>query len=404
MKNKWLYLSGVGWNGFGDGLQAIVMTSWVYLTTGSAFWVGCMIAVTYLPALVFAPWAGVWADYRDAKRLAVWTDVARALVVVIMAVLMATGSFSLVVFYALQLLLAFGNMLFKPASQALIKETFLEQDLVFALTKSSTVSEGMLLIGSGVGGWLAALVKPELFLLINAGTFALSAACNAGLQRVAVRTPAKQKVKLWQELASGWTFLRDTQGMLYLLGLSVVSSWSMQMCTTLLAPLVYDTLQGGKGMFSTMDIVFTVGGALAGLLVKPALSRFGPWAGVSTMVGMGCCSALLGWFGKVPGIAAVLLFGIGFFTMFHMVMMQTLIQINTPTELIGRVVGLRSILASSTKISAALLSGWMVNMVGLSQVYLGFAVAVGLVLLTSRHIRSIPMPSYLREGKKRSVA
>ncbi|MGZ4107770.1 MAG: MFS transporter, partial [Tumebacillaceae bacterium] len=234
MKNKWLYLTGDGWNSFGDGLQAIVMTSWVYLLTGSALSVGYMIAVTYLPSLFFAPWAGVWADHRDAKRLAVWTDVGRAGVVLVMAAMVATGSFSLLAFYGLQMLLAFGNMLFKPASQALVKETFVEQDLVFVLTKSSTISELMTLVGSGVGGWLSALVRPEYFLLINAATFAVSAGCNASLRRVATRTIRKQMQPFLQELAGGWTFIRDTRGMLYLLGLSVVSSWSMQMSTTLL--------------------------------------------------------------------------------------------------------------------------------------------------------------------------
>ncbi|MGZ4031499.1 MAG: MFS transporter, partial [Tumebacillaceae bacterium] len=217
---------------------------------------------------------------------------------------------------------------------------------------------------------------------------------------VATRTIFKQMQPFLQELAGGWTFIRDTRGMLYLLGLSVVSSWSMQMSTTLLAPLVYGSLHGGKGLFSTMDIVFTVGGALAGLFVKPALMKWGPRSGIGTMIGMGTFSALLGWQGDVLIVAAVLLFGLGFFTMFHMVMMQTLIQVNTPKEIIGRVIGLRQILASTTKISSALISGWLVNQLGLSEVYMVFAGAVVLVLMTSRRVGDIPIPSMLHKKQK----
>ncbi len=361
--------------------------------------VGGMIAVTYLPALLFAPWAGVWADHRDAKWLAVWTDVGRALVVLAMAAMVAAGAFSLPAFYALQLVLAFGNVLFKPASQALVKEAFIDDDLVEVLTKGNSIALTMTIIGTGVGGLLAAAFPPAVFLLVNAVTFVLSAGCNKSLKRITRRRIINQEKPFWEELAKGWTFIRKTHGMLYLLGLSVVSSWSLQMNNTLLSALVYGQLHGGKALFASMDIVFTVGGALSGLFIKKALAKWGPWTAVGTMVGMGSCSLFLIDPKSVP-LVGILLFGLGFFTMFHLVLMQTLIQVNTPKELIGRVIGLRQILASMIKISSALVSGALVEAAGLSWVYGGFGCVVALVLLTSRRVQGIPIPESMRQGTK----
>ncbi|HEU4963716.1 MAG TPA: MFS transporter [Bacilli bacterium] len=392
MRNKWLYLSGTATSAFGDGIQNIAMVWFLLQMTHSPLVIGGLIAVNYLPALLLAPWAGVYADHRDAQKLAVKVDLLRTAGVAVITVLVFFEIHSVIIFYLLQAVLAVGNTLFKPASQALVKETFLDEDLIFVLTKSSSFNLTATFIGTGAAGVLMA-ISPVFCFVINGLSFLVSALCNNRLQRVNKRTVTAKSFSVRADLQKGWDFIRNTKGMLYLLFLSIISSASLQMSNTLLAPYVDNYLGGSAFLFATLDIAFTVGGVLAGLLVSKALQKWGPYVALITLGGLGVFSLLAGF---RPGLVWVvaMIFGLGFFTMFHLVTMQTLIQVNTPKEIIGCVVGLRSIIASSTKISAGLATGFFLEMVDIRYVFWGFTALVVLSLLTSGKAKEVPVPMH----------
>ncbi|MEH6980352.1 MFS transporter, partial [Bacillus pseudomycoides] len=66
--------------------------------------------------------------------------------------------------------------------------------------------------------------------------------------------------------------------------------------------------------------------------------------------------------------AVICIFIMGLFTMSHLIIVQTLIQLNTTIEYIGRVIGLRTILASFVKISSALLTGILITHMGVNNI------------------------------------
>lgn len=60
--------------------------------------------------------------------------------------------------------------------------------------------------------------------------------------------------------------------------------------------------------------------------------------------------------------------------MLHLIIVQTLIQFNTSTEYIGRVIGLRTILESFIKISSALSTGILITCIGVNNIFLLFSI------------------------------
>ena len=57
-----------------------VATSWlVYLLTGSALLLGTVGFAGQIPTFLLAPFAGVWVDRLDRRKLLVWTQALAAL-------------------------------------------------------------------------------------------------------------------------------------------------------------------------------------------------------------------------------------------------------------------------------------------------------------------------------------
>ncbi|NHM33024.1 MFS transporter [Neobacillus terrae] len=93
--------------------------------------------------------------------------------------------------------------------------------------------------------------------------------------------------------------------------------------------------------------------------------------------------------------AGVLFFFLGWFTMLHLVVAQTLIQLNTSREFIGRVVGLRTILASIVKITSALLTGVFISKLGVFNVFILFSLVILFSFLSIKKLSNVEVPDRL---------
>lgn len=133
------------------------------------------------------------------------------------------------------------------------------------------------------------------------------------------------------------------------------------------------------------------------------LRRYRANVAIISLLGMGALSGLAGIrFSFIQ--VALSMFGLGFFVKFHLVTMHTLIQVHTPKETLGSVVGLRSIVASLTKIGAALSTGFALDHVDIRYVFWGFAAITLLTLLTSGKVKTLPIPETLSAPDNRKAA
>jgi len=202
-----------------------------------------------------------------------------------------------------------------------------------------------------------------------------------------------------QSVAASWFLLQWTGSPLAIGGMIAVT----YLPPLLLAPYVDLYLGGSSLSYAILDISFTVGGVLSGLIVGRMLQRYGPNVVIASLLGMGVLSGLAGIRASFLQVA-LSMFGLGFFVMFHLVTMQTLIQVNTPKELMGSVVGLRSIVASLTKIGAALGTGFAVSHFDITYVFWGFTAIILLTLLTAGKVRTLPIPESLHTPSNTKAA
>ncbi|WP_413301754.1 MFS transporter [Bacillus sp. 1P10SD] len=388
--NKLPYLLGSMISNFGDGIQQIAIMWYIYHLTGEALSIGMMIAIYYLPSILLTPIVSVYVDHHQSKLIVVMTDIFRFIIVLTMSILILLHFESTLFIYFLQFLLAVCYTIYKPAEQSFIKESFIDRDIPFVISKSSSLNEGALIAGSAVSGVLLIKLSLALSFFINSLTFLVAAVLYYMVKQTNTKQKNPSKIQYYSKLISGWDFIKNREGMRYLLFLSILNSISIQMTTTILLPLA-KVFKGGSGLYSVFDISFAVGGILAGIVVTYFLKRFKQWSIVFTMVGMAITAVLLH-LNSDKMSAAILIFVLGLFTMAHLIITQTLIQLNSTKEYIGRVVGLRTILASIVKITSALTTGILISNIGVSHIFLLFSLIIFASCFTLKGLKKVNVP------------
>jgi len=206
----------------GDQVTRIAVALLVLDRTGSAFASAATYAVALLTWLVGGPLLSALADRYPRRRLMVTCDLLRLLLVASLAV----PGLALWVVFVLLILAGLLAPPFEAARSSLLADTLEGERYVVGNALSSGVAQAGQVVGFVAGGAVVALLGTSAALLLDAGTFALSALLlillvrarpvsaavdaptsmlhqvMAGLHLVA-RTPALRRLLGWGALAAG---------------------------------------------------------------------------------------------------------------------------------------------------------------------------------------------------------
>ena len=155
----------------GDELARVALTLLVYQRTESPLLAAMTFAIGHLPWLLGGPLLSTLADRLPRHRVLIATDAARAVLVALLAI---PGT-PLPVLLGLLFLIALCAPPFESARSALMADV-LEGDQYAVATSLSNISLQLAqVIGFLAAGALVAVFNPSVALLIDAGTFAVSA-------------------------------------------------------------------------------------------------------------------------------------------------------------------------------------------------------------------------------------
>ena len=149
--------------------------SWLVLdltgraTAGSAL--GLMVALQFLPMLLFGMWGGVIADRLDKRRTLIWTQASAAVLAVALWLIVLTGVTQLWMIYVLAFLLGVVTVFDNPARQSFVIEMVGSDDVVNAVGLNSAVFNSARLIGPAVAGILIHAIGISPSFLLNAISF-----------------------------------------------------------------------------------------------------------------------------------------------------------------------------------------------------------------------------------------
>jgi predicted MFS family arabinose efflux permease len=195
---------------FGSELGALGLLAIVNLGATPAQ-MGTLETLRAAPVLFLGLFAGVWVDRLRRRPFLIWADIGRALLLGLVAAAALSGSLRMVQLYVAGIVTGSLTVIFNVAYRAYLPTLAKREKLVSANSRLSA-SESLAEIASpGLGGLLVGLIGAPLTLLLDAGSFMVSAASVAWIRKPeSPRSPAVDPDlpgNVWQEIRAGVGFL-----------------------------------------------------------------------------------------------------------------------------------------------------------------------------------------------------
>jgi MFS family permease len=255
----------------GDELARVALTVLVYQRTESPLLAAVTFAIGHLPWLLGGPLLSTLADRLPRHRVLIATDAARAVLVALLAV---PGT-PLPVLLGLLFLIALCAPPFESARSALMADV-LEGDQYAVATSLGNISLQLAqVIGFVAAGALVAVFDPSVALLVDAGTFAVSA---LWLWRRLERRPAplaevgEGPRSLWQDTVDGLQFIGRTPRLLAIVGVLWLGSMFAFAPEGVAAPLADELGRATTAvglLLAANPLGATIGGLVIARLVPP---------------------------------------------------------------------------------------------------------------------------------------
>lgn len=233
---------------------------------GSGLDVGVVIALQFLPILLFGSWGGLVVDRVDKRRLLFVTQTTAGFLALALGLLVVSDAITM--WEVMVIAGAFGmvNLFDNPARQTFVHEMVGRDLMPNAVSLNSVVMNSARVIGPAIGGVLIVTVGIATCFLVNAASYgavviALALMRTAELHRRPVVERARGQVREGLRYVWSTPALRDP-----LLTMAVVGVFAFNFTTTL--PLLATiTFGGGAGTYSALTVAMGSGAIVGGLLV-----------------------------------------------------------------------------------------------------------------------------------------
>jgi len=336
---------------FGDWLGFIAVTAIVAslggatATAGVAV-AGVMIART-LPAFVFGPFAGVFVDRLDRKRLMIGADIGRGVLYVSMAFL-----HELWAIYLLSFVIECLSLLWTPARDASLPNLVPRRQLSNAnslvvvssyatLPIGGIVFAGLAGVAQGLGARIPALgdSPASLALILDASTFLFSAVMVYGVPLPAPRDGHEERLdmtRVFRDTLDGIRFVREDSIAAAMTGGLVIAFAGVGAVLAVMPIFVTNTLHGEQSGWGLVVTAFGVGLAL-GLLAANQAARLLD-RDRAAVLSLGAAGAMLILLAAMPNLSWVVALAVwlGAFCGLAYVSGYTLLQENVVDEYRGR--------------------------------------------------------------------
>ncbi len=332
----------------GDRIHQVAIAFVVLYATGSPIALGIVFFVATIPNLLFGAIAGTLVDRWDHREVMIVSDLLRASLVLLLPI---AASVNLLLVYPLVFLITTISVFFRPAKGAMLPRIVAEEDLV-AANSAMWIAETFADIGGyAIAGLFVALLGPQLPLAFwaDAVTYVASAILIGSISvapvRRAVDAAGRAGAGFLAEMRAGWCFLRG-EPVIFANTLQATVAQFMLGVMIALLPVYAERQITGVSLSPTAVYGFLEGGIGAGNLIGGfVIGLIGSRIALGRMVILGyaftgACIAALALTGNFAA-AMALTFGAGVGNLAFVIPSQTLVQMRTPPELMGRLLGIR---------------------------------------------------------------
>ncbi len=339
---RWFWLNGAT-QAMGQGMQFLTIGILVLDSTDSSYQLGLVIFAYGVPNLAFSLVGGIIADRTDRLRLLVSTRVVESGLLLALAILKLSGVMELWHVFAVSALLGTVQAINGPTRMALVADLVDRKDLMNAVALHTMVNQSGQIIGPALAGGVIEIAGVGNALVANAAMYLFGIAFLVLIKGL-VAMPEAPKKAVIRELREGLQCVRSTPVLYTVIGLALAFTFFGMSYRQVLPAFTKEVLEVGAGGTGLLWL----GAGLGSLLGSFLLASLGDfkrksWLLLASLLLL--CVFLIA-FAWSPWywISWILFFFVGTMsTGLFWPLANTLVQLNVPSELRGRVLSILQI-------------------------------------------------------------
>jgi len=361
----------------GSGMNSAAVAWTVLQRTHSEMALGTFAVLQTLPAMLMLPFTGVIIDREDRRRLVMMLDAARALIILVVAVLAYRGRVQVWQLYLMNTLVAAGFWMFWPTITALIQELTPEGEFVKSNTLLLAGVQGGWMIAGAIVGFVYEHIGLGGVLLIDVSTYVVSFLCYFAVRQGRVVPGAKELKhdleaaetalqRFLREMGDGLAFLRDNRRVIFLGTSWALFLGAMMTGVVVTPPLSDNVFHAGAQGYGWLNGGWGVGAFLSALYAPAAIAKLGSRGSIAISMGVLTVAMALSPFS--PWLAlAVLLYGLmGSARGLSGVAMNTSLMEQVPPHFMGRVQNTFYFFGTLLQVILGITVGWIASRVSLA--------------------------------------
>ncbi len=347
-------------------LQVMAQGWLVFQLSGSALMLGYLGAAAALPAIVMTLFGGVLADRVNKRRLLMVTSLIVATLLLATGVLDFSGYARAWHVILIAALISFVSGFDWPARQAMFPLLIERQDMMSAVALNSIIWQSCRMVMPAMGGIILAYSDTWVVFMLCAAGFLTMFFVMSGLN---IQTPARQLANsTFQHMAEGLTFIMTHRIFLVLISLSYAGMFLVSSYMQLM-PAFSELLDAGETGYGYLISITGVGSVIGTLIVGSLQGsrRLGfIILGAALMSGLTIhvfSVTVSGFFAEslTYPLSMLAVFTIALFSSVFMITSMTVLQLQVPDNLRGRVMGFHGITYSLMPLGG-LLTGFIATL------------------------------------------
>lgn len=344
-KNFFLLWQGQLVSSLGDSVYEIALGFWVLAVTGSTALMGTLMAASMIPRLVISPFAGVWVDRSDRKKLIVFMDLIRGVAITFVGIAAVMGFIEIWMVFAAGVTMGCCAAFFNPSMSSVMPDIVPKSKLTKANSAYGMATTGTNMIGNLSGGFLYTMLGAPLMFLINGISYLFSAFTEVFIHVPAIERDVT-KTDFKEDFKEGFRFAWRFKGLRYTMMLACAINMFGCMGAILMLPMFQQTSSLGAAKYGVAAAA-EVGGSLIGMLILSIVNikyrdKF-KYMSVFIIISIGTAVAVPFCYSMYSILPLVLVSGITnalFNTLF-----STNVQLTVPSEKRGKVFSLMGTLS-----------------------------------------------------------
>ncbi len=366
----------------------------IFKETGSSFNVSLMFLFYILPIPILGLFAGIIVDHVSRRKIMIYTNLMQTVIVLFYLLVGSRWYFIFPIIFLYSVVDEF----YFPAEAAMLPRLVTKEQLPVANFLFTLASYGSMVVGFSFSGEIIKLFGTQLTFVLASVLLGIATISTYFFQADYI----KQKLsffagdpfgKMWQEIKANYRFILKNR----VLNLTMAILLFFQTSVALLgisapelgtAVLGYDFLDLGVKLILPIFLGSILGALTVDRFIKVARKKlllFGLFGGAILLTTMG----ILGLIPNVhPLFVTILLVLLGFVAAEIMITGQTIIQEETPDEVMGRVMGSQKLLQAILVAVPVLFAGAMIDWIGVIPVIFtlaGFSYLVFVVAYLNRN-------------------